>query len=78
MKKGDIVFFHPLLIHGSGENKTQGYRKVISNPNTVILLSFCCLIMYIHRCERDIPGRNSPRDYVVCPEEICGPEHNIQ
>lgn len=28
MKKGDIVFFHPLLVHGSGENKTQGYRKV--------------------------------------------------
>ena len=29
MKKGDIVFFHPLLIHGSSENKTQGYRKSI-------------------------------------------------
>ena len=28
MKKGDIVFFHPLLIHGSGENKSTGYRKV--------------------------------------------------
>ena len=28
MKKGDIVFFHPLLIHGSGENKSNGYRKV--------------------------------------------------
>lgn len=28
MKKGDVVFFHPLLVHGSGENKTQGYRKV--------------------------------------------------
>ena len=27
MKKGDIIFFHPLLIHGSGPNKTQGYRK---------------------------------------------------
>ncbi len=27
MKKGDIVFFHPLLVHGSGENRTQGYRK---------------------------------------------------
>jgi phytanoyl-CoA hydroxylase len=31
MKKGDIVFFHPLLIHGSGENRSQGFRK-----------SFCC------------------------------------
>ena len=27
MKKGDIVFFHPLIIHGSGINKSQGYRK---------------------------------------------------
>uniref|UniRef100_A0A673T9B6 Phytanoyl-CoA dioxygenase, peroxisomal n=1 Tax=Suricata suricatta TaxID=37032 RepID=A0A673T9B6_SURSU len=30
MEKGDTVFFHPLLIHGSGLNKTKGYRKVIS------------------------------------------------
>lgn len=27
MKKGDIVFFHPLLVHGSGINKSNGYRK---------------------------------------------------
>ncbi|XP_008562317.1 PREDICTED: phytanoyl-CoA dioxygenase, peroxisomal [Galeopterus variegatus] len=27
MEKGDTVFFHPLLIHGSGRNKTQGFRK---------------------------------------------------
>ena len=27
MKKGDIVFYHPLLIHGSGENKSKGFRK---------------------------------------------------
>jgi phytanoyl-CoA hydroxylase len=27
MKKGDIVLFHPLLIHGSGENKSNRYRK---------------------------------------------------
>lgn len=30
MEKGDTVFFHPLLIHGSGWNRTQGYRKAIS------------------------------------------------
>uniref|UniRef100_A0A8C9QLH0 Phytanoyl-CoA dioxygenase, peroxisomal n=1 Tax=Spermophilus dauricus TaxID=99837 RepID=A0A8C9QLH0_SPEDA len=29
MEKGDTVFFHPLLIHGSGRNRTQGFRKVI-------------------------------------------------
>lgn len=27
MKKGDIVFFHPLLIHGSSINKTTRFRK---------------------------------------------------
>lgn len=30
MEKGDTVFFHPLLIHGSGANRTTGYRKAIS------------------------------------------------
>ncbi|XP_010134644.1 PREDICTED: phytanoyl-CoA dioxygenase, peroxisomal-like [Buceros rhinoceros silvestris] len=30
MEKGDTVFFHPLLIHGSGINKTSGFRKCIS------------------------------------------------
>ncbi|KAM5145056.1 phytanoyl-CoA dioxygenase, peroxisomal-like isoform 2-T2 [Callospermophilus lateralis] len=30
MEKGDTVFFHPLLIHGSGRNQTQGFRKAIS------------------------------------------------
>jgi phytanoyl-CoA hydroxylase len=28
MEKGDTVFFHPLLIHGSGMNQTTGFRKV--------------------------------------------------
>lgn len=40
MEKGDTVFFHPLLIHGSGMNKTQGFRKV----KTVLGLN---LIFYI-------------------------------
>lgn len=38
MKKGDIVFFHPLIVHGSGENKSKGYRKV----NNFIFQSMCC------------------------------------
>lgn len=29
MKAGDCLLFHPLLIHGSGENKTAGYRKAM-------------------------------------------------
>ena len=28
MQAGDTVFFHPILIHGSGMNRTQGFRKV--------------------------------------------------
>jgi phytanoyl-CoA hydroxylase len=27
MSAGDTVFFHPILIHGSGTNRTQGFRK---------------------------------------------------
>lgn len=30
MEKGSTVFFHPLLIHGSGMNRTKGFRKAIS------------------------------------------------
>lgn len=30
MEKGDTVFFHPILIHGSGTNRTDGFRKAIS------------------------------------------------
>lgn len=30
MNPGDTVFFHPILIHGSGTNRTKGYRKAIS------------------------------------------------
>lgn len=26
---GDTVFFHPLLLHGSGTNTTKGFRKVM-------------------------------------------------
>ncbi|KAF5293663.1 hypothetical protein FQA39_LY03148 [Lamprigera yunnana] len=31
MEKGDTVFFHPLLLHGSGPNLTKGFRKAISS-----------------------------------------------
>lgn len=30
MECGDTVLFHPLLIHGSGANRTKGFRKAIS------------------------------------------------
>ena len=30
METGDSVLFHPLLHHGSGTNRTKGFRKAIS------------------------------------------------
>ncbi|KAG8198530.1 hypothetical protein JTE90_026433 [Oedothorax gibbosus] len=30
MEAGDTVFFHPILIHGSGANRTNGFRKAIT------------------------------------------------
>ncbi|XP_044264186.1 phytanoyl-CoA dioxygenase, peroxisomal-like [Tribolium madens] len=30
MEKGDTVFFHPILLHGSGPNRTKGFRKAVS------------------------------------------------
>jgi len=30
MEKGDTIFFHPLLWHGSGRNTTPNFRKAIS------------------------------------------------
>jgi len=30
MEKGDTVFFHPILLHGSGSNNTKHFRKAIS------------------------------------------------
>jgi phytanoyl-CoA hydroxylase len=30
MEEGDTVFFHPVLLHGSGRNKTSGFRRAIS------------------------------------------------
>lgn len=30
MQPGDTAFFHPLLWHGSGRNRTQGFRRAIS------------------------------------------------
>ncbi|MGE4605313.1 MAG: phytanoyl-CoA dioxygenase family protein [Myxococcota bacterium] len=30
MEPGDTVLFHPITLHGSGRNKTQGFRRAIS------------------------------------------------
>ena len=31
MAAGDTLLFHPLLIHGSGHNRSQGFRRAISS-----------------------------------------------
>ena len=30
MDPGDLLLFHPLLVHGSGRNRTSGFRRAIS------------------------------------------------
>jgi len=36
MEPGDTVFFHPILIHGSGRNRTQRFRRAISAHYTAL------------------------------------------
>jgi phytanoyl-CoA hydroxylase len=36
MNPGDTVFFHPVLLHGSGRNRTQGFRRAISAHYTAL------------------------------------------
>lgn len=70
MKKGDIVFFHPLLIHGSGENKSTGYRKVDFCLNIVNVLSLCRIRMQVHKHRGSGAGVGGEGDYELCDKEI--------
>lgn len=36
MEPGDTVLFHPVLLHGSGRNRTQGFRRAISAHYTAL------------------------------------------
>ncbi len=36
MEPGDTVFFHPVLLHGSGRNRTDGFRRAISAHYTAL------------------------------------------
>ena len=40
MEAGDTVFFHPLLIHGSGMNRTDGFRKVCNRNVNLMCINF--------------------------------------
>lgn len=44
MEKGDTVFFHPLLIHGSGMNRTEGFRKVLVSDASFEPLGLCVCV----------------------------------
>lgn len=47
MDKGDTVFFHPLLVHGSGVNKTQvKYICVLYIICLKCLRYYCTLIWF--------------------------------
>lgn len=41
MEPGDTVFFHPILLHGSGRNRTQGFRRAISAHYTALDVEWC-------------------------------------
>lgn len=41
MEPGDTVFFHPVLVHGSGMNRTSGFRKV--RVRWLVYLKCTCL-----------------------------------
>lgn len=58
MEKGDTVFFHPLLIHGSGMNQTQGFRKVWRSTLRSRLRS--AIFQMIKRCIHVFPGHLLP------------------
>ncbi|MFQ5514440.1 MAG: phytanoyl-CoA dioxygenase family protein [Myxococcota bacterium] len=66
MAPGDTVLFHPLLLHGSGRNRSRGYRRAISTHYA----STAC--RYIHDAPR-FGGR--PYQLVrgrIDPEGILG------
>lgn len=43
MEAGDTVFFHPILIHGSGMNRTSGFRKVILSAHCSVCTVINCV-----------------------------------
>lgn len=90
MDEGDTVFFHPILIHGSGTNKTDGFRKSISCHYAA---SECEYIENLggsmqERVEKEIEGvvRKKTRTDVVVPLKdvwkyrarlVCGEKINL-
>ena len=49
MQPGDTVFFHPLLIHGSGRNRTDGFRKVSVRGGWTCIVLHHRVCAMIHR-----------------------------
>lgn len=49
MEAGDTVFFHPILIHGSGMNRTDGFRKV-NSFGFFLFISPLLLSLFYYAC----------------------------
>ncbi|CAD8103564.1 unnamed protein product [Paramecium primaurelia] len=64
MKAGDIVFFHPYLFHGSGENRSSSFRK-----------SICCHFASANCQYHDIKGtfhENLAKDIIAYASKKFG------
>jgi phytanoyl-CoA hydroxylase len=58
MEPGDTVLFHPVLLHGSGRNRTQGFRRAISAHYTALDVEWAWSIdeTFNHRKYRIVRG----------------------
>jgi phytanoyl-CoA hydroxylase len=86
MAPGDTVFFHPLLLHGSGRNRTSAFRRAISAHYSSVEVTWEWAGGDLKRPYRIVTGRHkgeiwsgrrntespiNPLDYVAdSPEEL--------
>lgn len=59
MESGDTVFFHPVLLHGSGRNKTQGFRRAISAHFASTECSWEWTVEGVDRNYKIVRGKNA-------------------
>jgi len=73
MEPGDTVFFHPVILHGSGRNRTEGFRRAISCHYA----STRCEKIFDEREEDQNrwfrPLRGAPPDYGEVPKQAERP-----
>jgi phytanoyl-CoA hydroxylase len=61
MNPGDTVLFHPVILHGSGRNRTQGFRRAISAHYTAVDVEWAWDIKetFAHRRYRIVRGERA-------------------